>query len=95
MGTKPTLNHSIERIDNDKGYSKDNCVWATRSEQALNKRNTLKIALGGVEKPLVVWAEKVGIPANTIRSRKYKGWSDHDALTIPVSKHNRYVRKAK
>lgn len=38
MGARPTPDHTIERVNNDKGYSKDNCVWATRDEQAINTR---------------------------------------------------------
>ena len=38
MGDKPAPNYSIERVDNDKGYSKDNCVWADRASQAINQR---------------------------------------------------------
>ncbi len=39
MGDKPTLSHTLERIDNDKGYFPENCKWATMIEQNQNKRN--------------------------------------------------------
>jgi hypothetical protein len=38
MGPKPTARHSIDRRDNERGYSPDNCRWATASEQARNQR---------------------------------------------------------
>ncbi|MBP9690306.1 MAG: hypothetical protein KBE91_11885 [Bacteroidia bacterium] len=41
VGNKPTKLHSLDRIDNSKGYSKENCKWATKLEQANNKRNNV------------------------------------------------------
>ena len=38
MGKKPSKNHSLDRIDNNKGYTKNNCRWATNSEQTYNRR---------------------------------------------------------
>ncbi|MDV3051840.1 hypothetical protein NLV77_000775 [Staphylococcus ureilyticus] len=39
MGERPTKKHQIDRIDNDKNYSPENCKWVTRSENTLNKRH--------------------------------------------------------
>lgn len=39
MGQKPTNLHSIDRIDNNGNYCKDNCKWSTRIEQNRNKRS--------------------------------------------------------
>jgi len=38
MGDKPSSRHSIERIDNNKGYSSGNCMWGTLEQQSRNKR---------------------------------------------------------
>lgn len=40
MGSKPSSDHTIDRIDNDKGYYKDNCRWSTQKEQCNNKRQS-------------------------------------------------------
>lgn len=38
MGPRPSLQHSVDRIDNSKGYEPGNCRWATHAEQAVNRR---------------------------------------------------------
>lgn len=48
MGLKPTPGHTIDRTDGEKGYSKDNCRWATRTEQSRN-RAYVKLSLEKAE----------------------------------------------
>jgi len=61
MGARPSPKHSIERIDNNIGYSKSNCKWATNKEQARNKTNTINVVIDGLQMPLVMAHLKLGI----------------------------------
>lgn len=49
MGLKPTSRHTIDRIDNAKGYSPDNCRWATSAEQSKNRKNTVWVDVNGAK----------------------------------------------
>ena len=47
MGVRPSMNHTIDRIDNDGDYEPSNCKWSTRKEQANNKRNNTIVHFNG------------------------------------------------
>jgi len=58
--------HSIERIDNDGPYCKQNCRWATRKEQQRNMRRTRIITHNGRSGTHRDWAEWLGVSSGTI-----------------------------
>ena len=70
MGNRPSLDHSIDRIDNDLGYCKHNCRWATKSEQSKNRRNTVSRGL-----PPGVTREKGG--GDRFVARQFYRGKDH------------------
>lgn len=64
---------SIDRIDNNGPYSKENCRWANRREQASNRRNNVYLTFQGETKTLTNWAEKFNIPKTTLWGRINRG----------------------
>jgi hypothetical protein len=85
IGRKPSRDHSIERVDNDKGYAPDNAIWATNREQTRNTRRNVLLEYNGATMCLNDWASKVGINRVTIAYRLKRGWTIEKALTIPPS----------
>lgn len=84
MGPRPSMKHSLDRIDNERGYEPGNCRWATAAEQARNRRNNRMVTVGGVTLCMQDTADKFGIKMTTLRSRLNLGWSPETAVSTPV-----------
>ncbi len=82
-GYKPNL--TIDRIDNNKGYSPDNCRWVDRFEQMSNTRSTTKIEYNGEIKGVAQWAREYNIRYETLVGRLKRGWDIEKALLTPIN----------
>ncbi|MFD1104587.1 helix-turn-helix domain-containing protein [Sphingobium olei] len=82
MGPKPTKFHSIDRLDNSRGYHPDNCRWATKREQVLNRAYTklsdaLAIMVRESKRSHGALAKELGVSKSTIAAiRSGRNWSD-------------------
>ena len=77
---------TLERIDNEKGYCEDNCIWADRNVQGNNKRNNHFIRFKGEVGTISQMARKYDLHPSIVQGRLYKGWSVKKALLTPVNK---------
>lgn len=66
MGDRPRKGMSLERIDNDKGYSKENCKWATTKEQSRNRRNSKPQTYKGETLFIQDWSERYNVPVRKL-----------------------------
>lgn len=83
MGEKPSPNHSIERVDNSKGYGPGNCVWADARTQANNRRSNKRFEFRGQTFTQAELCRHMGVTQNMVRHRLRNGWSIEDAVTTP------------
>lgn len=83
MGPKPN-NTSLDRVDNNKGYYKENCRWASLSVQNNNKRNNNYITFNGKTLTLTDWAREINIQPAALYTRIKLGWSTEKMLTTPI-----------
>ncbi len=84
MGDKPA-GMSLDRVDNSKGYSPENCRWATAKQQNRNQSSNVNITFNGETMCINAWAEKTGINEITLHARlQMYRWPVARALTTPV-----------
>ena len=93
MGPRPSDRHSVERLDNNSGYSAANCVWATNADQSRNRRTNVNIEIDGVSMCLLDWSKKLDIPMTTIQKRLKTNPSYESALR-PLDKKKSHRNRA-
>lgn len=80
-------NTTIDRIDSNKNYHKENCRWATLKEQARSKRTSLLYKFQWRTRSLKERTDEFGMSYKRVyyRMRRF-GWSFEKSLTTPIKK---------
>lgn len=75
---------TIDRIDVNGNYCKENCRWITMKEQSNNRRSNHILEFNGEKLNIEQWAKKLGIPRNRLQNRINRGWNLELALTNKI-----------
>ncbi len=97
LGPRPSSKHSIERIKNNLGYSKENCKWATQTEQCSNRGSFNQIyTYDGQTMVLKEWAKYFNINYSTLHKRISRGKTFEEAISLSkLIKFNNEEKSAK
>jgi len=88
----PPVGYTLERIDNSGPYCPFNCKWATRTEQANNRRSSRRITINDETMTMAEWAKRYGIRYLVVAARINRyGWSPERALSEPVHEIHRRI----
>lgn len=89
MGESFRSELSLDRIDNSKGYYKENCRWTTAKQQARNTDQNRLIAFIGKTQSMAAWAEEFNIPYKRLHRRLKLNWCVTRAILLPHQRKNR------
>ena len=88
MGERP-VKFSIERKDNSKGYSPENCIWADAKTQAKNTSNAVLVEFNDIVNTIADWCLIRGISYSLVKQRRRRGMSLVEAIITPVDESKR------
>ncbi len=95
MGRRPSELHSLDRINGDRDYSKENCRWADKKEQARNTYRSINVIIEGESMRFADACEKYSIKGKIVRMRLSLGWELEKAFKAPVGTWGGQNRKVK
>lgn len=96
VGKRPTLQHTIERIDSNGNYEPGNVRWATRAEQNVNTRSNVKLTIDGVTQTVSEWSRdpRCTVSMFTVYKRLDRGWDARRAVFTPSKSRSSDSRNA-